>query len=298
MSSFTISEDELKKASMDAVIDRAKELSIEVSEDMNAKIKHFMDTAESKNPKSQEELMEVLSSMKEMPKEAIEGMFAMINAVEGMGETVPAAAAAADGAFDKTDIRSLFFTKRSRTQSDMDEMTTRYRAQFEPYADGKSLSDEDMLTMLCIRLEPEDITLEWYMNPVPDDILKDQISIGCGTGPDEITEDQIKSLLIVLAAYKEVYGGDIVHNTPTTKEQDAKVTVSILKRRAEVSKTITVTDEINSALSKMISQKWKEPSEYWDNVIYMTGGSMYQIGKIPAEQLNGILAGVVAQMKE
>ena len=297
MSSFTISEDELKKASMDAVIDRAKELSIEVSEDMNAKIKHFMDTAESKNPKSQEEFDGVLSSMKEMPKEAIEGMFAMINAMPAV--FVPAAVPVpVPGAFDKTDIRSLFFTKRSRTQSDMDEMTTRYRAQFEPYADGKSLSDEDMLTMLCIRLEPEDITLEWYMNPVPDDILKDQISIGCGTGPDEITEDQIKSLLIVLAAYKEVYGGDIVHNTPTTKEQDAKVTVSILKRRAEVSKTITVTDEINSALSKMISQKWKEPSEYWDNVIYMTGGSMYQIGKIPAEQLNGILAGVVAQMKE
>ena len=148
--------------------------------------------------------------------------------------------------------------------------------------------------MITIRLEPEDISLEWCMNPPPEDIAS---TFGL-KGPDEITEHQIKALLIVLAAYKEVYGDDIVHNTPTTAEKDCEVFLSTSKGWAESYGNITITDEINSAMKKKFAKQWQEPGEYWFCVIHKTAAGAYQMAARPPEVPSGILEAIVAEMKE
>lgn len=305
MSAFSISEEEVKKASMDSLMSRAKELEIDVAEDMVAKIKSFMDTSATTMPTSQEEYDGVLAQMKGMPKEAIEGMFAMISAICEDCETAPVAAEpvaaepapVAEGEYLSSDIRHWFFTKRGHTQVEMDEMIGRYRTQFESYADGKTLSDEDMLTMLTIRLDPADITLEWCMNPVPKDIvdmygLKDDKLEGA-----EITELQVKGVLITLASYKEVYGDDIVHTTPTTLEKECEVMIAVLKNYQQIygkDSLPSVTDEIKEIFKKMTTESWNnEPDESWPNIIRATGGVAYQVASQAPDELQGMIAGMV-----
>ena len=55
--------------------------------------------------------------------------------------------ATTDADSDSTDRRKWFISKRGHTQADLDEIISRYCSLFEPYAEEKSLSDEDMFTM-------------------------------------------------------------------------------------------------------------------------------------------------------
>ena len=44
---------------------------------------------------------------------------------------------------------------------------------------------------------------------------------------DQNLDTWINAPSLILTSYKEVYGDDVVHNTPTTKEKDTDVMISV-----------------------------------------------------------------------
>ena len=77
---FTISAEDLIKASLDALLGRIKDLGMEVGGDMIGKLTIFMESNDARIPESQEAFDESIRTMKNLPKEAIEGMFSTVAA--------------------------------------------------------------------------------------------------------------------------------------------------------------------------------------------------------------------------